>query len=66
MPCCSNIFCPRIALVIERTIKMVGLGCAPADAMPQVKAAADYVTKAKGGRGVIREVVEKILQEASK
>lgn len=48
------------------TIKMVGLGCAPADAMPQVKAAADYVTKAKGGRGVIREVVEKILQEASK
>ena len=48
------------------TIKMVGLGCAPADAMPQVKAAADYVPKAKGGRGVIREVVEKILQEASK
>ena len=48
------------------TIKMVGLGCAPADAMTQVKAAADYVTKAKGGRGVIREVVEKILQEASK
>ena len=48
------------------TIKMVGLGCAPADAMPQVKAAADYVTKAKGGRAVIREVVEKILQEASK
>ena len=38
-------------------IKMVGYGCAPADSMPQVKAVADYVTKAKGGEGVIREVV---------
>jgi len=39
-------------------VTMVGLGCAPADAMPQVKAAADYVTIAKGGEGVIREIVE--------
>ncbi len=39
-------------------IKLVGLGCAPADAMPQVKEVADYVTQAKGGEGVIREVVE--------
>lgn len=38
-------------------VKMVGYGCAPADSMPQVKAVADYVTKAKGGEGVIREVV---------
>lgn len=41
-------------------IKMVGLGCAPADAMPQVKAVADYVTKTKGGEGVIREVIEEL------
>ena len=38
-------------------IEMVGCGCAPADAMPEAKEAADYVTKAKGGDGVIREVV---------
>ncbi|MBQ9761948.1 MAG: N-acylneuraminate cytidylyltransferase [Oscillospiraceae bacterium] len=44
-------------------IQMVGYGCAPADAMPQVKAAAKYVTTAKGGEGVIREVVEKILSK---
>ncbi len=43
-------------------IKMVGFGCAPANAMPQVKSAADYVTKAKGGEGVIREVVEAIIR----
>lgn len=42
-------------------IGMVGYGCAPADAMPCVKAAAKYVTAAKGGEGVIREVVEKII-----
>ncbi len=43
-------------------IKLVGLGCAPADAMPQVINAARYVTKAKGGEGVIREVVDLILR----
>ena len=39
-------------------IKMVGFGCCPADAMPQVREVAKCVTKAKGGEGVIREVVE--------
>lgn len=43
-------------------VKMVGLGCCPADAMPEIKDVADFVAKTKGGEGVIREVVEKILQ----
>lgn len=42
-------------------IKIVGLGCAPTDAMPQVREAAKYVTKAKGGEGVIREVTELLM-----
>lgn len=42
------------------TVAAVGFGCCPADALPEVKAAAKYITKAKGGEGVIREVVEKI------
>ncbi len=41
-------------------IMAVGYGCAPADAIPEVKAVADYVTSAKGGEGVIREVISKI------
>jgi N-acylneuraminate cytidylyltransferase len=45
----------------EEVVKMVGLGCCPADAMPQIREVAKYVTKAKGGEGVIREVVHKIL-----
>lgn len=42
-------------------IQLVGLGCCPADAMPNVKAVAKYVAKAKGGEGVIREVAEMIV-----
>ena len=41
-------------------LKLVGYGCAPADACLQAKEAADYVTRAKGGEGVIREVVDRI------
>lgn len=43
-------------------IKMVGYGCCPADAIPEVKKAAKYIAAAKGGKGAIREIAEKILQ----
>lgn len=42
-------------------MKIVGYGCCPADAMSQVKEVAKYITKAKGGEGVIREVVNYII-----
>lgn len=45
-------------------VRLAGFGCAPSDALPQVKAAADYVTAAKGGEGVIREVIDLILGES--
>lgn len=41
-------------------IQMVGFGCCPADAVPQVKAAAKYIAAAKGGEGVIREIIERL------
>lgn len=40
---------------------LAGLSAAPADAAPQVRAAVDYVTEAVGGRGCVRELVERIL-----
>lgn len=40
-------------------MKLVGLGCCPADAIPQVKEVAKYIAKTKGGEGVIREIVDK-------
>jgi 3-deoxy-D-manno-octulosonate 8-phosphate phosphatase (KDO 8-P phosphatase) len=40
----------------------VGYPVAVATARPEVRAAARYVTRAEGGRGAAREVVEKILK----
>ena len=42
-------------------IKLVGYGCCPADAISSVKEVAKYITKVKGGEGVIREVVERVI-----
>jgi 3-deoxy-D-manno-octulosonate 8-phosphate phosphatase (KDO 8-P phosphatase) len=43
-----------------------GLGVAVGDARPEVKAAADFVTGAAGGRGAVRETIEMILQAQGK
>jgi 3-deoxy-D-manno-octulosonate 8-phosphate phosphatase (KDO 8-P phosphatase) len=42
-------------------ISKAGIGVAVADARPQVRAAADFVTQADGGRGAVREIIEMIL-----
>ena len=47
-------------------IKLVGFGCCPSDAMPEVKAVSDYIAKTKGGEGVIREIVELVIGESCK
>jgi YrbI family 3-deoxy-D-manno-octulosonate 8-phosphate phosphatase len=39
-----------------------GLAVAVADACPEARAAAHYITRAQGGRGAIRETVEVILR----
>jgi 3-deoxy-D-manno-octulosonate 8-phosphate phosphatase (KDO 8-P phosphatase) len=39
-----------------------GLAAAVADACPEARAFAHYVTRAPGGRGAVREVIELILQ----
>jgi 3-deoxy-D-manno-octulosonate 8-phosphate phosphatase (KDO 8-P phosphatase) len=43
-------------------LKRVGLAVAAANAVPEVKKAAHYVTRLHGGAGAIREVVELILK----
>lgn len=42
-------------------IEHVGLGVAVANAVPEVKAAADHVTDKSGGRGAVREVIELLI-----
>jgi 3-deoxy-D-manno-octulosonate 8-phosphate phosphatase (KDO 8-P phosphatase) len=39
-----------------------GLKVAVADAVPVVAGRADYITRARGGRGAVREVIDHILQ----
>jgi 3-deoxy-D-manno-octulosonate 8-phosphate phosphatase (KDO 8-P phosphatase) len=42
-------------------LERCGLAVAVADACPEAREAADYVTRAPGGRGAVREAIELIL-----
>jgi len=41
---------------------LVGLPVAPADAVPEVKQVANYISSRKGGEGVARDVIEQTLR----
>ncbi len=43
-------------------IQHVAVGAAPADAAHEVLEAAEYISKARGGRGVARELIEKVMR----
>lgn len=43
-------------------LKMAGLPCAPSDAAPEVLQVAKYVSKFRGGKGCVRDVIEKVLR----
>lgn len=47
-------------------MRKVGVGVAVADALPEVKKYARYITKAAGGQGAIREVIELVLKTQNK
>src|SRR5277367_5763803 len=47
-------------------LKRAGFSVCVADGVAEAKTAADFVTKADGGRGAIREVIEMILQAQGK
>lgn len=43
-------------------MKAAGLACAPADAAPDIKQAAHYISPLPGGTGCVREMIEKVLK----
>jgi 3-deoxy-D-manno-octulosonate 8-phosphate phosphatase (KDO 8-P phosphatase) len=47
-------------------LKRAGMAVAPADAIPEARDQAHYVTLAPGGRGAVREVIEMILKAQDK
>ncbi len=47
-------------------MRMVGLAISVPNGQPEVRARADYVTRASGGRGAVREAIRKILTASGK
>ena len=47
-------------------MRHVGLAIAPADAAPEVKEAAQYISPVDGGYGCGREVIEQIMKAQGK
>ena len=47
-------------------MKVVGLPCAPGDAVPEIKECATYITSCNGGNGCAREVIEEVLKAQGK
>lgn len=43
-------------------MQTVGLSVAPADAAPEIKAIAKYISHKKGGDGVARDVIEQVMK----
>lgn len=46
-----------------KVMQMVGLPCAPADAVPEIKQLAKYISPVNGGFGCARDVIEKVLKQ---
>lgn len=47
-------------------MKEVGLPVAPADAAPEIKSIAKYISHKKGGDGVARDVIEQVMKAQNK
>ena len=52
---------PDLALM-----KMVGLPCCPADAVPEILELSKYISPVNGGLGCVRDVIEKVLRVQDK
>ncbi|RYY19817.1 MAG: 3-deoxy-D-manno-octulosonate 8-phosphate phosphatase [Chitinophagaceae bacterium] len=44
-------------------MKYAGIACCPADAVPEVKAIARYISPFKGGDTCVRDVIEKVMKQ---
>jgi len=49
-----------------RVMQCVGLPACPADASPEVKAICKYVSPCAGGKGAVRDVIERMLKAQGK
>jgi 3-deoxy-D-manno-octulosonate 8-phosphate phosphatase (KDO 8-P phosphatase) len=47
-------------------MKKVGLAVCPSDAVAEVRAVADYISPLRGGEGIVRDVLEKVMKVQGK
>ncbi len=47
-------------------MSLVGLPCAPSDAVPEIKNISKYISPYKGGRGCVRDVIEQVMKAQGK
>lgn len=43
-------------------LRKVGLACCPNDAIPEILEVADYISPFRGGRGCVRDIIEKVMK----
>jgi len=43
-------------------MKQVAIAAAPANAVPEVKDIADYISPIEGGKGAVRDVIEQVMK----
>ena len=44
------------------SMQLTGLPCCPADAVAEIKQVSQYISPAPGGKGCVRDVIEKVLK----
>jgi 3-deoxy-D-manno-octulosonate 8-phosphate phosphatase (KDO 8-P phosphatase) len=49
-----------------KAMKEAGVPCCPADAVPEIKAIAKYISALDGGKGCVRDVIEQTLKVQDK
>lgn len=47
-------------------MRKVGFSACPADAVPEIQAISQYISPIKGGKGCVREIIEKVLKIQNK
>ena len=50
----------------EHVMQAVGLPCCPADAAPEIKSVATYISPRNGGHGCGRDVIEQVMKAQGK
>jgi len=45
-----------------KVMKSVGLACCPSDAVAEIKEISMYISPIAGGKGCVRDVIEKVLK----